>query len=135
MKKSKKQKPLRQKSLKGKKNAIGDLQKPRLSLIPKNALWALGKALTHGEVKYGSHNWRNGINISYLLDASMRHITQFGDGEDFDVDDSNNHHLGNAMANLAMAIELYYSMPEADDRYKKNVKRKNKKVTRKSGNS
>lgn len=98
------------------------MEKPRLSLIPKKALWALGKGFTHGEVKYGAHNWRSGINISYLLDAALRHINEFNDGEDYDKD-SDNHHLGNAMANLCMAIELFYDYPEADDRYK-NVKRK-----------
>jgi hypothetical protein len=101
----------------GKKDAIGDLNKPRLSLIPKRALWALGGALTYGEVHYGSHNWRKGISISYLIDAALRHINEFNDGENIDVK-SQNHHLGNAMANLAMAIELSETNVAMDDRYK-----------------
>ncbi len=101
----------------GKKDAIGDMSKPRLSLIPKKALWALGKALTYGEHHYGAHNWRKGIKISYLLDAAMRHINEFNDGEDIDQK-SQNHHLGNAMANLAMIIELLETKPEMDDRFK-----------------
>ncbi len=105
-------------SVVGKKDAIGDMEKPRLSLIPKEALWALGKALTYGEVHYGTHNWRKGIKISYLLDGALRHINEFNDGEDIDVK-SQNLHLGNAMANLAMAIELYYNNKEMDDRFKR----------------
>ena len=101
----------------GKKDAIGNSEKPRLSLIPKSALWALAGALTYGEKHYGTHNWREGIKVSYLIDAAMRHMTQFMDGEDIDPG-SNNHHLGNAMANLSMAIEMVESMPNFDDRYK-----------------
>jgi hypothetical protein len=103
----------------GKKDAIGDLNKPRLSLIPKRALWALGGALTYGEKHYGTHNWRKGIKVSYLLDAALRHINEFNAGENIDQK-SQNHHLGNAMANLAMAIELSETNPELDDRYGRN---------------
>lgn len=101
----------------GKKDAIGDSNKPRLSLIPKRALWALGGALTYGEKHYGTHNWRQGISVSFLLDAALRHINEFGSGENID-EKSQNHHLGNAMANLAMAIEICATKPELDDRYK-----------------
>lgn len=101
----------------GKKDAIGNKQKPRLSLIPKSALWELGGALTYGEDHYGTHNWRQGIKVSYLLDAAIRHIFQFSEGEDIDGPSQNNH-LGNAMANLAMAIEMVKNKPEFDDRFK-----------------
>lgn len=101
----------------GKKDAIGDATKPRLSLIPKEALWAMGGALTYGETHYGSHNWREGIKLSILLDAALRHVNEFIAGEDIDQK-SQNHHLGNAMANLAMAISLQQNKPEMDDRYK-----------------
>mgnify|MGYP003392956025 CR=1 FL=1 len=104
--------------LSGNKDAIGDMNKPRLSLIPKEALWALGKALTYGEMHYGTHNWRNGLKISYLIDGALRHIHQFNDGEDID-EKSKNKHLGNAMANLAMAIQLLEDRPDLDDRFKK----------------
>ena len=107
----------RNKKLKGNKNAIGDAKKPRLSLIPKDALWSMANAFTKGELKYGSHNWREGIKLTYLLDGSLRHIHQFLEGEDID-EDTQNLHLGNAMAGLAMAIAMYYNLPEADDRYK-----------------
>lgn len=98
------------------------MNKPRLSLIPKKALWALGKGFTYGEIKYGTHNWRKGIKLTYLLDAALRHINEFNDGEDIDPD-SQNHHLGNTLANLCMAIELFYDYPEADDRYAKRKTR------------
>jgi hypothetical protein len=111
------------KKLKGNKDAIGDPNKPRLSLIPKEALWALGSALTTGEARYGAQNWRGGIPLSVLCDAAMRHITQFIDGEDMD-EQSKTHHLGCAMANLSFAISLHAKMPSCDDRYKKKGKKK-----------
>lgn len=102
----------------GKKDAIGDPNKPRLSLIPKEALWALGGALTYGETHYGTHNWRNGLKVSYLIDAAMRHINEFNDGEDIDQK-SQNHHLGNAMANLSMVLWMLENKKELDDRWTK----------------
>ena len=101
----------------GKKDAIGNRKKPRLSLIPIEALWALGDALTYGEQHYGTNNWRAGLPITVLLDAAMRHISQFANGETHDKD-SGCHHLGSAMANLSFAIWMTIFKPNFDDRYK-----------------
>lgn len=98
----------------GKKN---DQEKPDLSLIPTDALWEMAKAFTYGANKYGRYNFREGIEISRLIAASMRHITQFNEGEDYD-DETKSLHLGNAMAGLAMAIYMYKHKPEMDNRYK-----------------
>lgn len=93
--------------------------KPRLSLIPKSSLWAMGMGFTHGIVKHGKHRYREeGIDISELVDSALRHIQQFNDGEDIDKD-SGNTHLGNAMCNLAMIIEVLELHPNRDDRFKK----------------
>lgn len=105
----------------GTKEAIGKhLEKPRLSLIPKEALWEMGKAFGYGEQKYDSHNFKKGIPVSYSIDAALRHIEQFMDGETCD-DESKVHHLGAAMTNLAMAIWTFYNKPDLDDRYKKPI--------------
>lgn len=96
--------------------------KPRLSLIPIEALYAMGIGFSYGEKKYHTHSFREGnIDISYLLDAAARHSAQFSNGEDFD-NESGNHHLGSAMCNLAMAIHIYYNNPENDDRFKRKKK-------------
>lgn len=105
------------KTLTGNKEAKDNNSKPRMSLIPREALLELAKALTAGEKKYGSHNWRKGIPISYLLDASIRHIYQFLEGENFD-EETKTHHLGCAMANLSFAINMFYTNIDADDRFK-----------------
>lgn len=99
----------------GKKN---DQAKPDLSLIPKDALFEMAKAFTYGAKKYGRHNFREGIDISRCLAASMRHTVQFLDGEDID-EETQCIHLGNAMAGLAMAIWMLKNKPEHDDRWKK----------------
>lgn len=104
----------------GKKDAINDKSKPRLSLIPKEAIYELGHALTYGEGKYGTHNYKEGINLSILLDAALRHINQFNHGENIDAESGNNH-LGHALASLAMAVDTFYNRPEFDDRYKKET--------------
>lgn len=95
-----------------------DSSKPDLSLIPMDSLWEMGKAFTYGANKYGRHNFREGIEMSRLLAASMRHITQFNEGEDID-EETQCLHLGNAMAGLAMAIFMYKNKPEMDNRWKK----------------
>ena len=114
---------------KAKKAAKGKyMEKPRLSLIPKEALWEAGKAFGFGEFKYGnSFNYRDGLEISFSIDAALRHIEDFNDGEDFDLE-SKAHHLGSAISNLSMAVWTYYNKPEMDDRYDKS---RNSKVIRK----
>ena len=101
----------------GPKNAVGDRKKPRLSLIPKEALWQLGDALTVGEYKYSTHSWKKGIEISYSIDAALRHIQQFNSGENTD-DETKCTHLGSALANLSFAIWTLEHRPDLDDRYK-----------------
>lgn len=99
----------------GKKDAIGDPEKPRLSFLPKEAVWEIGKAFSYGEIHYGANNWKNGLKVTYLIDAALRHIFQFLDGENLDSK-SKCHHLGSAIANLCMAIWMLARKPELDDR-------------------
>lgn len=95
-----------------------DNTKPKLSIVPKSAMFEMAKAFTYGQVKHGKHNFKeNNTPLTEILDAGLRHIYQFLDGEDYD-EESQVLHLGNAMANLAMAIDMYYNRKNMDDRYK-----------------
>lgn len=95
--------------------------KPKLSLIPKEALYAIGNGFTFGILKHGTHRYKTSkITITELLDASVRHIYQFIDGENYDKESKVNH-LGAAGTNLCMAIWLFYNKPESDDRYIKKL--------------
>jgi hypothetical protein len=95
-----------------------DSEKPALAYIPKAALDAEGQAFAYGARKYEAFNYKNGIDITRTLSAALRHISQFLDGEDVDVE-SGAHHLGCARANLAMALDsLARYGSKYDDRFK-----------------
>ncbi len=96
-----------------------DQDKPDLTLIPKEALWEMGLALTYGGKKYGRYNYRAGLHITRQLAAAMRHLSQFIDGENLDSE-SGHSHLGHALASIAMATYTLQNKPEFDDRYKKD---------------
>jgi len=94
-----------------------DGAKPDLTLIPREAIEEMGKALTAGAKKYSRYNYRDGMDITRPIAAALRHTYQFLDGEDID-EETQCIHLGNAMAGLAMAIWLLKNKPECDNRYK-----------------
>lgn len=93
-----------------------DNGKPRLSLIPKSAIWAAARGLTYGEKKYGTHNFREGIAYSRLVDAALRHLTVWLEGEDVDKESGNNH-LDHAMASLCMLVFMAEHRKDMDDRW------------------
>lgn len=88
--------------------------KPRMDLVPTEALIAMATVFGYGAEKYGEYNWRGGINHSRLYAAVMRHLTSYWGGETTDPESGLNH-LHHAIAGLAMLV----SMPEEyDDRYR-----------------
>lgn len=94
-----------------------DSEKPSYTIIPVEALTDMAKAFQHGAKKYGKHNFKAGIEYTRLADAAMRHITQFINGENLDSE-SNETHIGHALASLAMLAYMYHNKKELDDRYK-----------------
>ena len=104
-----------------------DQEKPMMALIPPYAEEEMAKAFTYGAQKYGTHNWLGGISVTRLLSASRRHINAVLKGEDID-EESGNHHLGHALASIAMAYETLKMRPDLDDRapYKKKDTEENK---------
>jgi hypothetical protein len=107
---------------KAKKN---DQNKPPISLIPSNAIEEEAKAFGFGANKYGKHNYRNGLEYTRLIDASMRHILAFSDGEDLDPESGLNH-LAHARACLGMLLFNTKYKPEMDDRWVKSNEVKTK---------
>ncbi len=95
-----------------------DSNKPPLDLIPYDAIEEIGKVLAQGAIKYDRANWTNGILMSRLLSASMRHIGQFNNGEDYD-EETKTLHLANAATNLLFAIWMYKYRTDLDDRWMK----------------
>lgn len=100
-----------------------DSNKPMLSLIPIEFTTQLGKALTFGCKKYGVHNFRDGLKLSRLLDATERHLKLEIAGIEKDRD-SKLPHWAHAAASLAMYSFIKKWYPKLDDRYKYTEKQK-----------
>lgn len=58
------------------------------SLIPPKALMELAERFGYGirSGRYSKHNWRRGYEWSVSMDALMRHLFAFWDGEDYDLE-------------------------------------------------
>jgi hypothetical protein len=94
-----------------------DSGKPPMGLLPTKSLVEIAKVLAFGKQKYAAHNWRNGLQWSRLIDASLRHLTAFNDGEDKDPE-SGLSHLAHAGCCILFLLEFEATKPELDDRYK-----------------
>lgn len=90
--------------------------KPRMSLLPLGPLKAVAMTYNYGEIKYDTHNWTKGIPFSELLDAALRHISDFAEGENLDKE-SNLHHLAHAIfCLLAILWFMLRNKKKLDDR-------------------
>lgn len=67
-----------------KKNDAG---KPRMSLVPQEAVRGVAEVMTFGAQKYAAHNWRQPTDWSRFLDAAMRHMNDWACGVDLDLGD------------------------------------------------
>ena len=96
--------------------------KPHLSLIDPLFIREVARALTLPTLsgKYAPHNWRNGIEVSRLLNSTMRHVNEFNDGEDTDPETGVSH-LAHAACNLMFALRMMKDRPDLDDRYKSGI--------------
>lgn len=96
-----------------------DAGKPPLSLIPRSALLAEAAVLDFGAHKYSKHNWRKGMEWSRLVDACLRHITAWNEGENLDPETLHSH-LAHARCCLGFLIEYQENGIGVDDRYKES---------------
>lgn len=92
-----------------------DFGKMPLSLLDRFWLEQTAGALMYGAQKYDAHNWRKGIAYSRLLDAALRHILAFNDGEDADLE-SGLSHLSHASCCLMFLTWMVKERPDLDDR-------------------
>jgi Domain of unknown function (DUF5664) len=95
-----------------------DQEKPDLSLLPREFLDEVAKAMQYGEKKYGRYNYRGGMAWHRIVAACMRHITAWNDGEDCDSE-SGVSHLGHAGACILMLCVSVKNKSGEDTRYKK----------------
>src|ERR1039457_6291929 len=97
------------------KDRLG-VRKVSLTKLPPAALAHAGFAMMNGAEKYGPHNWRDKpVIASIYVDAAERHLNAWFDGEE-DAADSGAHHLGHAVACLAIILDAQESGNLIDDR-------------------
>jgi hypothetical protein len=90
--------------------------KPSISSVPPVAMFVMGQAMRDGKAKYGPMNWREKrVTSSVYFDAAMRHLLAWWDGEE-EAQDSGVHHLGHAMACLAILVDAQHGGHLNDDR-------------------
>ena len=86
--------------------------KPRMSLVPHKALYAVMERYLAGAEAYGQNNWKKGMKDSVLYDSAMRHLmADWSDDGDEEED-----HLGAALWNVMCMIDNRARRPDMDDR-------------------
>ena len=97
------------------KDVLG-LAKVSLSKVPSAGLIHEALAMRDGAAKYGPHNWRKkNVIASVYVDACLRHIFAWFDGEE-NAQDSGVHHLGHARACLGILLDAMETNSLSDDR-------------------
>lgn len=111
----------------------------RFDLIPVGPLTALAEHYGKGAKKYADNQWRQGYEWSKSYSASMRHLTAFWAGFDFDVcsndpdgclhreediyepdtcyNHTGSHHMVAVAWHSFLLLEFADRFPEHDDRY------------------
>lgn len=84
--------------------------KPRMSLVPHDALKSVMMRYLDGAEAYGENNWKKGMKNSVLYDSTMRHLMAYWTG------DESEDHLGAALWNIMGLIDNDNKRPEMDDR-------------------
>jgi hypothetical protein len=96
------------------KDTVGTSKIP-LHLWPTSATIAGTIAMLNGALKYGRSNWRKTpVKASIYYDALLRHAAAWWEGEDFDEEGV--HHLGAALACIAILIDAWVAGRLVDDR-------------------
>lgn len=97
------------------KDLVG-IKKVRLGLVPPSSIAYQALAMQDGAVKYGPYNWRaNKVQCTIYLDAALRHLFAYLDGEDL-ASDSKKPHLGHALACIGIIVDAYETGNLVDDR-------------------
>lgn len=91
-------------------------KKVSLSKLPPVALLHAAHAMMVGATKYGPYNWREkAVLAGIYVDACERHLNAWFDGEET-ATDSGVHHLGHAIACLAILLDAQETGHLVDDR-------------------
>lgn len=94
-----------------------DSAKPRLDLIPPEAVFALGEILAYGAEKYSARNWEKGMSWGRVFGAAMRHLWAWWRGERNDAETGKSH-LWHALCCVAFLVAYEERNIGTDDRNK-----------------
>jgi hypothetical protein len=100
------------------KDAIGSTTKVPMHVVPVPVLMEIGLGMLEGGVKYGKYNFRGvGVRGSVYYDATMRHMMDYWEGEDFDPDSvAGLHHISKAISSLVVMRDSMIRGNYVDDR-------------------
>lgn len=98
-----------------------DQGKENMALLPTIPLLKITKVYEYGAKKYGTHNWRRGMDWSRLVSATFRHLSAWNEGEQNDPE-SGLPHLAHAACNLMFLLEYESKKLGNDDRFKTQIK-------------
>lgn len=90
----------------------------RFDLIPTVPLLQVAEHYGRGANKYSDRNWEKGYEWSKSYAALQRHANAFWSGEDFDPE-LGSHHLAAVIFHAMALLEFCNTMPQYDDRPKK----------------
>jgi hypothetical protein len=95
-----------------------DQDKPRIDLIPPQAIKDIAEVLTYGAKKYDAHNWRDngGLAYSRVYAAAQRHLLSFWDGQSLD-EETGMSHLAHAACCIVFLMSYEAEDNGKDDRY------------------
>jgi hypothetical protein len=86
------------------KDLLG-MKKVNLHLVPPSSIIYQALAMEDGAKKYGPYNWRqNKVVATIYVDAAMRHLMAWLDGEE-NAADSGKPHLAHALACLGIIVD------------------------------
>lgn len=86
------------------KDLVG-AKKVRLSYVPPSSIIYQALAMEDGAEKYGPYNWREKkVQAMIYLDAAMRHLAAWQDGEE-NAADSGKPHLAHALGCIGILVD------------------------------
>lgn len=103
-----------EKRMEGRKDDQG---KPRMELLPGDALNEIAKVLTFGAAKYEDRNWERGMKWGRPFGALMRHMWAWWQGEDKDPETGLSH-LAHAACCILFLLSYELRKTGEDDRPK-----------------
>lgn len=99
------------------KDLVGQ-KKVSISKLPAVAIVHGAHAMEYGASKYEAYNWReNAVVASIYIDAAQRHLLTWFEGQET-AKDSGVHHLGHALACMAILLDAQETGNLIDDRPK-----------------